>query len=279
MIVVVGNVAFDVTHRVRALPRPGETVLSRASAPMPGGKGLNQAAAAARCGAPVRLSAPIAQADVPKVEAALRPLAHRIELDLFVCEAPSDSSVIVVDDAGENAIVSTFAAAVSLGPADAAAAVARLGTGDIALLQGNLTMAARAAALSAARASGARTMLNPAPWDDAAEALVAEADIVVVNEGEAAALAGAGCALRDEAALIVTLGARGARVYADGAVASVPTPDVNAIDTAGAGDAFVGALAAALVAGRPLLKAVAEANAFAAGVATREGTLAAILAS
>ena len=152
------------------------------------------------------------------------------------------------------------------------------------LLQGNFAAAATEAALHAARARGARTMLNPAPlwWD--MRAVLELCDIVVANRGEAATLTGentpedAAGKLRARAgqAAIVTLGADGCILAANGAIRQFPALPVRAIDSTGCGDAFCGALAAALARGVALDVAIAAAQRAAAVTATRPGAFAAL---
>jgi ribokinase len=163
--------------------------------------------------------------------------------------------VIWVAEDGENAIVSTTAAAHGLRPADTGAADS-LGPADTLLLQGNLPLEAIARCLETARGNGARIVANTAPWVPGAELLVAMADVLVVNAGEAAGFSGAtapeaaveALARRGPAGVVVTLGAAGAHVLVGGRHHRLPAPAVTAVDSTGAGDVLVGVLAAALAA-------------------------------
>jgi ribokinase len=280
-ILIVGNAVIDIAYRVRRLPRPGETLLASARTVDVGGKGLNQAVAARRAGAAGRLVAPVGRdAAARRIRAALA----REGLDpalLVAVAAPTDEAVIWIAEDGENAIVSTANAARRLLPADVAA-VESLGRADTLLMQGNIPTETIARCLKAARGRGARVMVNTAPGVPGAELLVSVADLLVVNAGEAAGLAGASApeaaaeALvgRGAGSVVVTLGAAGAHVLADGTPHRLPAPAVTPVDTTGAGDVFAGVLAAALDAGSDLRAAAAWAVRAASLKVTRPGTLA-----
>jgi ribokinase len=194
--------------------------------------------------------------------------------------APTDQSIIYVAPDGENTIVSTAAAAESLTPATAEAALAHLGPGDWVMAQGNLAFATTRAALAAARARGARTFLNPAPVRWSADALWPMCDAAVLNRVEALALTG--CADPADAVrtlraagvglAVVTLGPDGALWSAAEGVGAIPAAPARAIDAAGAGDSFCGALIATLAAGRPAPSALAVAARAAALTVSRRGT-------
>ncbi|WP_108658714.1 PfkB family carbohydrate kinase [Acuticoccus kandeliae] len=278
-IVVIGNATRDVTYRLDRLPLPGETRLADATMNDCGGKGLNQAVAAARAGGRVAFFAAVGDDAVAEaIRAALAAEPH-IEAHLWTRHGrASDESVILLDAAGENAIVSTAACARSVTAAEVVDALTRSAAGDILLMQGNLSLEATRAGLAAARARGLLTLWNPAPCPPGAADLLPLADLLVVNKGEAEAIFGAVPSTRPAhaARLVVTLGAEGARIFDGTARIAIAAPAVSALDTAGAGDAFVGTLAAGLAAGLALPNAAAAAVAQAALVVTRPGTLGAI---
>ncbi len=237
---VVGSVNMDSTLRVGSLPRPGETVLASSLTHAPGGKGANQAVAAARAGAQVQFVGAVG--DDPageQLRAHLR--AGGVGLDTTVALAgPSGAAFIVVDAGGENTIVAAPGAngLLTLAGAQAREVIASC---DVLLTQLEIPVTTAVAAAREARSAAAVVIVNasPAGQDQSSLAeLAAIADVVIANEAEA-----------DEwpwqpTHLVVTLGARGARyVGADGEFA-VPAPAVKAVDTTGAGDVFAGVLAA-----------------------------------
>ena len=277
-VVVVGNATVDVIQRVERFALPGETLLCSAMMVCAGGKGMNQAIAAARTGAPTRLHAPAgadAHGELLARAAAAEPGLH---VDWLAVAPPTDISTIWIDAAGENMIVSAAAAAASMDAEQAAAACASLSTGDVLLLQGNLSQAATAAAMAQARTKGARTVLNTAPMRPWMAALLPGVDLVIANAVEAAELAGGSDP--PEAALL-RAGARAAVVSRgrDGAVLAtqhgrfkVDAAAVAAVDTAGAGDVLAGTLAGLLAQGSTLEAALQVAVAAASLSVTRQGT-------
>jgi ribokinase len=281
-ILVVGDAVVDRAYRVPRLPRPGETLLAEARTVGAGGKGLNQAVAARRAGAAVRLVAAVGRDQAAR---RLRAVLAREGLDpalLVAVDAPTDEAVVWVAADGQNAIVGTAEAARRLRPADVAAALDQLGPADTLLAHGNLPPETTALCVEVARGRGARLVVNTAPVLPGAGLLAAAADVLVVNAGEAAGLAGvagpeeAAAALvgRGAGAVVVTLGAAGAHLLAgDGAHHRLPAPAVAAVDATGAGDVLVGVLAAALDAGIDLRAATAWAVRAASLKVTRHGTI------
>ncbi|MEX6508969.1 ribokinase [Jiella sp. M17.18] len=276
---VLGNATVDVVQRVERLPSPGETLLSGSLERYAGGKGLNQAIAAARAGTSVRLIAPIGRdADAALLQDALAG-EDRLTIDWRLLDEPTDISAIWVSADGENMIVSSAACARGLVEADAVVALDELGAGDGLVLQGNLTAATTEAAAHHARNRGARVILNTAPiaWD--MRRLLPLVDLLVANGPEArhltghasgsavTALVAAGCR-----AVIVTRGADGAWLGDAHGVRSIAAPAVVPVDTAGAGDVTVGTLAAMLAEGLPLAEALAIAVRAASLSVTRRGT-------
>lgn len=237
---VVGSVNMDLTFNVDTLPRPGETVLAASLTNAPGGKGGNQAVAAARAGARVQFVGAVG--DDPageQLRAHLR--ANGVGLEGIVeLKGPSGTAVIVVEARGENTIVVAPGANGRLTP-DAWAMPAVLGECEVLLIQLEIPVATAVAAARAARSAGAVVIVNASPGgqDQATlTELAAAADVVIVNEAEAAGWSWA------PAHLVVTLGARGARYVGTDGEFAVPAPAVKAVDTTGAGDVFAGVLAA-----------------------------------
>ena len=237
---VVGSVNMDLTFNVDALPRPGETVLAASLTNAPGGKGGNQAVAAARAGARVQFVGAVG--DDPageQLRAHLR--ANGVGLEGVVeLKGPSGTAVIVVEAGGENTIVVAPGANGRLTP-DAWAMPAVLGECEVLLIQLEIPVATAVAAARAARSAGAVVIVNASPGgqDQATlTELAAAADVVIVNEAEAAGWSW------EPAHLVVTLGARGARYVGTDGEFAVPAPAVKAVDTTGAGDVFAGVLAA-----------------------------------
>ena len=285
-IVVVGSMNTDLIAYVRRAPGPGETVIGHRFQSGFGGKGANQAAMARLLGADVAFVGALgedAYADLTLEN------FRRLGIDAAgVLRVPGSSGVapIWVEDDGTNRIIVVPGANDLLAPDRAAAAVAALERIDVAVGQFEVPQAATAAAFATARARGAVTILNPAPAATIAGDLLAVTDWLIPNESEFAALAGSSGeageagddALRAFAAglgvrLIVTLGASGAAlVDANGAVTRLPARAVTAIDTSGAGDAFVGAFAVGIAMGWPEIDAVALGLACASDSVTRQGT-------
>jgi len=275
---VVGNICVDDTFYVERLPRPGETVNAVATARGVGGKGANQAVAASRAGAEVVFRAALGDdADAMFLRAVL---GAELPLDgLVVLDTPTDRSTILVDRAGENVVVTAAASATAFDP------TGRLswpGRGDHLLMQGNLRPDVTRACLERAKGDGATTILNPSPLG---EGPVPEADVIVVNAGEAETMAG--CTDPAEAArrlsrggtasVVVTLGAAGAICFDRGTtdVYRIVAPAVAAVDSSGAGDVFAGVLSGCLTRGMPLVVATTVGVRAASIAVTRRGTLAA----
>ena len=254
---VVGSVNADLTFTVNALPRPGQTVLASALLSSPGGKGGNQAVAAARAGASVQLVAALgSDATAEQLRAHLS--ANDVGLDGLVSVAgPSGTAAIVVDAAAENNIVVAPGANAKLS-VDSADVQAVIADSDVVLLQLEIPIATAIAAARVARAAGATVIVNASPSGARPHDLLALselADVVVVNEAEA----------REwhwpVAHLVITRGRRGASYLGEDERFDVPAPRVTPVDTTGAGDVFAGVLAA----GWPTGPEVALCRACAAG--------------
>jgi ribokinase len=279
---VVGNAALDLTFRVRHLPRAGETALALDTTHDFGGKGANQAVMARRAGAEVMLFAALgSDADGERI---LAQLLHEGIDTRHVARLPcaTDISIVTVDRRGENTIVTRNDAAAGYAPAPAALLDATR-MGDWIALQGNLDEAVTAAILREAHANQRRTLFNPGPVRFDCRALLDDVDILVVNRVEAAVLsqhndpAQAARLLRASGAreVIVTLGAEGVLWSNSEEPVLIPAMPAETIDTVGAGDAFCGALLAALARGVDMTDALRQAQAAAAFAVARNGTQAA----
>ncbi|WP_149181621.1 ribokinase [Streptomyces sp. TRM49041] len=277
-IAVLGSTNMDLVAFVRRAPRLGETVTGREFRTVPGGKGANQAVAAARAGAEVSMIGAVGSDDFgARLRAGLADAGVDTGL-LRTVDCPSGTAHIVVDDDGGNAIVvvpGANATVTALSPDDEA----RIAASDALLLQLELPLAAVIAGAEAARRHGVRTVLTPAPAQPLPHELLALTDLLVPNEHEAAELTGvadprtaAEELLRDVPEVVVTLGAAGALYAARGArPVTVPARRARAVDTTAAGDTFVGALAVALGEGRPVPDALTWASAAASLSVRRAG--------
>ncbi len=236
---VVGSANIDLTFTVEALPRPGETALSSALASSPGGKGANQAVAAARAGARVQFVGAVGtDAAADALLTHLR--ANDVGTDeVMTVPGPSGTAAIMVDAHGENVIVVAQGANAHL-VLDSAAMRDVVAESDVVLLQLEIPADTAVAAARTARAVGATVIVNASPpsASSAMAELASLADVVVVNESEAAAWHW------PVPHLVTTRGARGATYVADGRTTNVAAPPVKPVDTTGAGDVFVGVLAA-----------------------------------
>ncbi len=289
-IVVVGSSNTDMVASAPELPRPGETVVGDGFYTAPGGKGANQAVAAARAGGRrVRVTFIGAMGDDEFGRAAAKGLrAEGIDCRRIrtVKGTASGVALIMVGRAGENMIVVAPGANAKLTPRDVARARVEIASADVVLAQLETTLGAVAKAMAIASAAGARTILNPAPApaERLPASLLKDVDILTPNETEFEAITGCAPSGRKglaaarrlartvREALVITEGPRGARVFArSGDEYRVPPFKMKAIDTVAAGDAFSGALAAGLAEGKALADALCFASAAAAVSVTRRG--------
>jgi ribokinase len=284
-IVVVGSSNTDMVVRVAALPRPGETVIGGDFFTARGGKGANQAVAAARAGGSVTFVGCLGD-DTLGDETVAALAADGIAVDRVrrVAGTRSGVALILVDERGENSIAVAPGANAHVAPEQVAACAELLAADDVLLVQLETPIESVFAAASAASAAGARVILNPAPARELSRELLAVVSVLTPNESEAARLTGlptgeaeeldaAATALlhRGVGAVVITLGAGGAFVATRERRETIPAFDVRARDTTGAGDVFNGALAVALGERMTLTDAVRFANAAAAISVTRDG--------
>lgn len=265
-VVVLGSINVDLVTEVDRHPRPGETVLGNALVQYAGGKGANQAVAAAAAGADVAMIGCVG--DDAGGRAYLERL-QRLGIDVSAVRTvpgASGHALVAVADSGENAIIVSPGANELLDEREVAA-LADLGAADVLLLQLEVPHRVVCTAARRAASAGARVVLNLAPYAGLPADVVALADPVVANELEAAALAESGTVA---SSVLVTFGANG--VSWDGRTwpAQVIDPG-DVVDTTGAGDAFCGALAAAFAGGAGQDEAVAQALAAGAEAVCRRG--------
>ncbi|TDB84673.1 ribokinase [Actinomadura sp. 7K534] len=281
-VVVVGSVNADLVVGVERRPAPGETVLGSDLATLPGGKGANQAVAAARLGGRVGIVGRIGDDGHGELlRGALA--ADGVDLaHLTVTEgAPSGVALITIGPDGDNSIIVSPGANARLAPEDIAAAGDMIGRASVVSFQLEVPLPAVEAAARAAAEAGARVVLNLSPPAPVPDELLGRCDPLVVNEHEAAYLLGgaresaaetAAALVRSGArSVVVTLGAEGV-VVADGeGTAAVPSPKAEAVDTTGAGDAFTAALCLRLARGDSLRDAARYATRAGAAAVRKKG--------
>ena len=284
-VIVVGSVNMDITARTDKLPDTGETVAARSVEYLPGGKGLNQAVAAAKIGTTVVLAGCLGS-DSFADELASFVRRHKIDVScLRRSEKNSGIALITVDERGQNTIVVAPGSNADVCPED----VKKLpvSPGDVVVCQFEIPPAAVAAAFAKARRYGARTILNPSPVCPIPDEIFRNTDILIVNETELAFLsrenvdentpaekiADAAEKLKTaaEQTVIVTLGSRGALVAGSKDMLFVDSYKVPAVDTVGAGDCFAGVFAAKLAEGKDVGENVKTAARAAAVCVTRKG--------
>jgi ribokinase len=277
-VAVLGSTNMDLVAYVEKAPQRGETVTGREFRTIPGGKGANQAIAAARAGATVSMIGAVGNDSFgTRLRSALEDSGVNTDR-LRTTEGPSGTAHIVVDDEGGNAIVVIPGANGTvdrLTPDDEGL----IASADLLLLQLEIPLAAVLAGARTARAHGVRTVLTPAPARPLPPELLAAVDLLVPNEHEAATLTGltdpreaATALLGRVPEVVITLGAAGSLYAArDAEPVTVPAPRVTAVDSTGAGDTFAGALAVALGEGLPMPQALRWAAEAAALSVQREG--------
>ncbi len=284
-IAVAGSLNMDLVWRVQALPQAGETVTASAFSLIPGGKGANQAVAAARMGARVTFAGRVGDdAFGASLRAGLA--AEGIDLQHLQVSAglPTGVAGIHVDEQGRNCIVVAPGANAALCPADIDSAAASLRSADALLCQLEVPLATVAHAITVCAAAGVKTLLNPSPFQPLPAELLAGVTGLLLNEVEAAQLCGmpvsdvaaalsAARQLRamGPALVVLTLGERGLCVAEGESVLHLPAVRVTAVDTTAAGDTFAGAFAAYWAEGASAIEAARQAQYAAALAVTRPG--------
>ena len=277
-VLVAGSANLDFVVRATHVPAPGETVLGRDFATFPGGKGANQAVACARAGAPTQMLLALGTDDhAQAIESSLRRAGVKLHV-LRVADQATGTAFICLADSAENAITVAPGANLALRPPD----LPPLEGVSHLLLQLETPIETVSAFARTARAAGVKVVLNAAPAQALPAAMLAEFDVLIVNEGELATIAGdhgnvaSALAQIDVPCAIVTLGLRGCCALDRGEFFLQPGFRVSPVDTTAAGDTFCGALVASLSRGAALPAALRRANAAAALACTRLGAQASI---
>jgi ribokinase len=279
-VLVVGSANVDFTLALERLPEPGETVSEGTLLIARGGKGANQAVAARRLGADVRLIGCVGDdASGREVRAALAEEGVGVAGIASTAQAPTGTALILVDRAGRNQIGVAPGANRALAVAHVHARADDFAWAQVVVASCEIPLECVAAALELARRGGATTILNPAPVPRAPIDRLDLVDYLTPNAGEAARLSGAtgeeaaadALVARGAGTVIVTLGAAGALARGRAGTHRVPGVKVDAVDTTAAGDAFNGALAVALAERRNVASALGFANAAAALACTKRG--------
>jgi ribokinase len=284
-VTVVGSLNMDLIVRTSRIPEPGETIIGGYFHTAPGGKGANQAVAAARLGAQVSMVGRVGHDTF--AGALLDSLSDAGVEHTFVTQDPEAATgvaLIVVDDAGQNSIVVASGANMRLSPTDVDAAEAAIASAAVLLLQLESPLETVTGAAKVARAHGVQAILNPAPARSLPATLLSLVDVLIPNESETALLTG--MTVRDQAeveaaatalqglgvgTVILTLGEQGALLARKDRVEHFPAFNVTPVDTTAAGDAFVGGFAVALAEGKSLAEAVRWGNAAGALATTKLG--------
>jgi len=285
-ITVVGSLNMDLVIRSPHIPRPGETILGSDFHTIPGGKGANQAVAAARLGAEVSMVGRLGNDAFAEV--LLDNLAASGVETAFISRddrSATGVALIVVDDEGENSIVVASGANMQISEAEVNAAENLIAGSDVIVLQLEVPLPAVIRSAQIAKAHGVPVILNPAPACELPQELFPLVDVLVPNETEAALLSGQAAESAEEmkpaahklldrgvGAVVITLGNKGALLTNQGdAGIEFPAFKIDPVDTTAAGDAFVAGLAVHLGAGNPLPDAIRWANAAGALAAMRFG--------
>lgn len=289
-IVVIGSCNTDMVVKANRIPVPGETILGGAFMMNPGGKGANQAVAAARMGANVTFISKTGN-DLFGKQSMKIYNKENINTDFIFSDShlPSGVALIMVDGNGENCIVVASGANASLSPQDIDKAKNVIENADIVLLQLETPIETVEYAAKLAHRKGIKVILNPAPAAFLSNELLSHLYAIIPNNSEAEMLSGIKVSDWDSASkaatiisakgvdlVVITLGSKGALIKDGDTFIRVPVEKVKAVDTTAAGDTFCGALCVALSEGMGIEDAVKFANKAAGITVTREGAQAAI---
>ena len=285
-IVIVGSINMDLVIRTAHLPVPGETVLGGDYQTFPGGKGANQAVAAAKLAASTTMLGAVGEDTFAEVLVEnLRSAGVNTDAVIHKKDSTSGIALIGIDDAsGENFIIVSGGANRKFSPQDVLNAEDVIKSADILICQLEIPMESVTAALRLAKKHHVKTVLNAAPMTTLTDKLLQLVDYLIVNETEAAQLSGldieelehieqASAILLGKGigCIVLTMGAKGAHIVDQEHRVYVPAYPVKAIDTVGAGDAFVGAFAAAIARDESLTEALKFGNAVGALATTKLG--------
>jgi ribokinase len=279
-ILVVGSINMDLVVRVPHSPKPGETVLGGDFETFPGGKGANQAVAAARMGGEVTMVGRVGNDDFGNT--LIQGLVEdKIKTTHVIKDSKARTGVAMISVAadGENMIVVASGANTNVSVEDVGNTRTLMRETDLLLVQLECPLETVTAAIELAKAYGVPVVLNPAPAQPLPKSLLKNVDYLTPNQNELLILTGE-ANLNDGIEkiqkwglknLIITLGANGARVISEGIDQHMPAHEITAVDTTAAGDAFNGALAVAIAEGKPLLEAVSYGMAAGALASTKRG--------
>ncbi len=284
-IVIVGSINMDLVVRCVSLPAPGETIIAHSSAEIPGGKGANQAVAAARAGGDVKM---IGRVGDDAFASRLVENLQREEIDtthVQVSQAcPSGIAIVAVEQSGENAIMVVPGSNGQVSRQDLTLSADVIQSADILLLQLEIPIETVREAIAIATSAHVPVILDPAPMPPDFPAELLDVDVVCPNQTETAAIVGRSIETIDAATTaigklheagaknaIITLAGQGAVVSDGQSIEHIPAFKITPLDTTAAGDAFAGALAVRLAEGASLVEATRFACAAGAIAATREG--------
>ncbi len=279
-ILVVGSINMDLVVRVPHSPKPGETILGGDFETYPGGKGANQAVAAARMGGEVTMVGRVGNDDFGNT--LIQGLVEdKIKTTHVIKDSKSRTGVAMISVAadGENMIVVASGANANVSVEDVGNTRSLMRDTDLLLVQLECPLQTVTAAIELAKAYGVPVVLNPAPAQPLPKSLLKNVDYLTPNQNELLILTGE-VNLNDGIEkiqkwglknLIITLGANGARLISEGIDQHIPAHEITAVDTTAAGDAFNGALAVAIAEGKPLLEAVSYGMAAGALASTKRG--------
>lgn len=284
-VVVFGSINMDLVIRCQHLPSPGETIIARSSQEVPGGKGANQAVAAARLGAKVFMIGRVGNdAFATRLVQNLQNEAIDTSSVGHCSDVASGLAVVNVEDSGENSILVVPGSNHRLSPADVAAARNIIQQADLVLVQLEVPIESVRALVQLAKSLGKPVILNPAPTPPDFPADLFQVDLICPNQTEASALLGQPINSVDDAksaisqfltrgakTAIITLGSQGAVIHDGKQITWIPPFPINPVDTTAAGDAFAGALATRLCEGTSLREAALFAAAAGAFAATQPG--------
>ncbi len=282
---IAGSINIDLVVFAPHHPQIGETVLGSDFKTYPGGKGANQAVAAARAGAQTTMIGKVGRDPFGKLLlASLKQNNVETRWVSQAAGAPTGTALITVDEQGSNTIVVVAGSNGALKPTDLDSAARAIHASDLLVMQLEIPLETVVHAARLARQAGVQVLLNPAPAQPLPAELLQLVDVLVVNEIEIASLSGQSCTtlsdytaaaralpLPPSALIFITLGGQGAMAINGGQTIHLPAFNVPAVDTTAAGDAFVGSLATALAEKRPLMSALRRANAAGALAVTIAG--------
>ncbi len=285
-ILVIGSLNMDLVVRVPRIPKPGETIIGTdALQKIPGGKGANQAYCSARLGAEVTMIGRVGD-DAFGEQLVTNLKKINVNTHNIICNAEASTGIamIIVDKSGQNSIVVSQGANKCIVPSDISHVEKEFQSANLILLQLEIPLPAVIEAAQLAKKYGVKVILNPAPAQKLSDELLSLTDILVLNETEAAILSECNvdtdngakqaaaklhqCGVKN---IIMTRGSRGALLMTENKIVDFPAFPIQAVDTTGAGDAFVGSLAVAIAEGKSITESIRFGNAAGALASTKHG--------